>query len=59
MKTKKYFLLETTWQTGKKTSQPLKISEARLLPQLVKDGAKHISLTILECSPESYKNKFG
>jgi len=59
MKTKKYFLLITTWAKGEKTMQDLKISESRLIPKMIKDGATHISLTIRECSPESYKLKFG
>ncbi len=57
-KMKQYLNCQITNNGGTVFSNPLKISEAHLVPTIVK-GNKCVLISLVECSKEQYKSIFG
>jgi hypothetical protein len=58
MKLREYLKCTITSKDGSTYTNPLKLSEAHLIPSILKEQ-KSISIERVECTPEYYKSTFG
>jgi hypothetical protein len=58
MKTKKYLDVEVTRKDNSIFFNPLKLSEAYLINQILKDN-EYVKIKLVECDPKEYKLIFG